>query len=868
MSKLQRSILLASTALSLAAPAGVRAADTVVAVGQTEVEQVVVTARRKEERLQDVPISISVFNQKQLQNHNVVNAQDLAKFTPSLGTNTDFGSQNSNFAIRGFFQDIGTAPAVGVFFDDVVAPRGPSQGQAAGDGAGPGDFFDLQNVQVLKGPQGTLFGRNTTGGDILLVPQKPTDQFGGYVQGSFGNYNLRGGQGVINIPVNDDIRLRFGVDHESRDGYLINTSGIGPRDFDDVNYTALRGSADIDITPDLEDYIVATYTNSDTHGDFQKLVACDPQSTLASAQLFNTIGGACGQITPGAPNYQGSGFYDAAQDEPNPASQLTVWRVINTTTWHASDNLTVKNIASYAELKDENDAALFGTNLSPAYGALAALPPAELAAIKLTPSDLLFHFEFANLGPIPGGATADSRTITDELQFQGDALDNRLTWTVGGYIEHTEPAGLVGAFSPNLIVCENRAALDCTDNLGYLFTHFPPNTVTHIGFVNYTVGTTTYNDVAGYGQATYKLTDELSLTGGIRYTADRNAITSTNKTYNFGFPGQPFSNSIACTFPSNASCTRNFLQHTDAPTWLVDLDYKPDDDTLLYAKWARGYRSGVIVQNIDAPFNYVQPERLDDYEAGAKTSWDYDGITATFDVDGFYEAFFNQQLLLGFDANQCKTRDASGNCVAAQVSPTAAPVNAGKSRVYGLELDSSIVPYEGLTFQIGYTYLRSELVAVKQFTLPPGSNYQIAASQRVGARLPLAPTNKLSVTASYVLPVDESIGKITPSLTFTHTDAQLVNYIDSTYNNPLNPQATAMLDTLSQIQPTNLLDLSLNWEQVLGHPLDLSIFATNVTGEKYYTWVPGLATGLGFETAAVGEPTMYGARVTIHFGED
>ncbi|MFT3968302.1 MAG: Plug domain-containing protein, partial [Sphingobium sp.] len=160
-----KSWLLASSILGAAAPlpALAQAAD--------DHETIVVTARRTEERLQDVPISITVFNQQQLSNRNVVNSQDLATYTPSLSSNTNFGSQNSSFAIRGFAQDIGTAPSVGVYFADVVAPRGASNGVPTGDGAGPGSFFDLANVQVLKGPQGTLFGRNTTGGAVLLVPQ-------------------------------------------------------------------------------------------------------------------------------------------------------------------------------------------------------------------------------------------------------------------------------------------------------------------------------------------------------------------------------------------------------------------------------------------------------------------------------------------------------------------------------------------------------------------------------------------------------------------------------------------------------------------------------------------------------------------------
>jgi iron complex outermembrane receptor protein len=96
-----------------------------------------------------------------------------------LGANNLFGSENTTFSLRGFSQDIGTAAAVGVYFADVVSPRGGNLAINIGDGAGSGNLFDLENMQVLKGPQGTLFGRNTTGGAILLVPAKPTDRFEG-----------------------------------------------------------------------------------------------------------------------------------------------------------------------------------------------------------------------------------------------------------------------------------------------------------------------------------------------------------------------------------------------------------------------------------------------------------------------------------------------------------------------------------------------------------------------------------------------------------------------------------------------------------------------------------------------------------------
>jgi iron complex outermembrane receptor protein len=187
---------------------------------------IIVTARRIEERLQDVPISITVFNQDQLDDRNVRDLTDLATYTPSLQTNNEYGtSTQASFSIRGFVQDVFTAPSVGVYFADVVAPRSATS-LTAGEGAGPGAMFDLQNVQVLKGPQGTLFGRNTTGGAVLLVPQKPTEDFEGYLEGSIGNFDMERTQGVVNIPLSPNARLRMGFDQMNREGYQNNISQL------------------------------------------------------------------------------------------------------------------------------------------------------------------------------------------------------------------------------------------------------------------------------------------------------------------------------------------------------------------------------------------------------------------------------------------------------------------------------------------------------------------------------------------------------------------------------------------------------------------------------------------------------------------
>jgi iron complex outermembrane recepter protein len=234
-----RAMALAATAMTIVTTTPALAQSTNAGTGASDDTAIVVTARRIEERLTDVPISITVYNPQQLADRNITSSTDLATFTPGLAINGRYGPDKSSFVIRGFSQDLNTAPTVAVYFADVVAPRLASN-ITSGNGAGPGAMFDLQNAQVLKGPQGTLFGRNTTGGAILLVPQKPTDKLEGFVEGTYGNHDQQRIQAVLNIPVSDTFKVRMGIDRNTRDGYIHNVSGIGPDNFSNVDYTTAR----------------------------------------------------------------------------------------------------------------------------------------------------------------------------------------------------------------------------------------------------------------------------------------------------------------------------------------------------------------------------------------------------------------------------------------------------------------------------------------------------------------------------------------------------------------------------------------------------------------------------------------------------
>lgn len=791
---------------------------------------IIVTARRMEERLQDVPISITVFNQQQLASRNIVDATDLATFTPSLSSNSRFGSQNASFAIRGFVQEIGTAPSVGVYFADVVAPRGASNGVTAGDGSGPGDFFDLQNVQVLKGPQGTLFGRNTTGGAILLVPKKPTSGFDGFVQGQLGNFDMWRLQGVVNVPIGETFRLRIGADHQERRGFLNNMSDIGPKHFNGVDYTALRVSAVADLTPDLENYTIVTYAHSKTEGTVQKVIAANPAvgfGALAAAQLVR----------------QGDGFYNVMNNLAEPVSMLEQWRIINTTTWMASDALTIKNIVSYAQLKNDLASDLFGTDFIVGSHRVA----------------------FSKPGPIPGGHTASQSTFTEELQFQGQTGDDRLVWQAGAYMELSRPIGDAGSLGRFLASCGLEDEYVCSDPIGAgaynraIAGGADPATFRpiHVAAINYTRGRTSFTNYGIYGQATWSFTPELKLTGGLRYTWDRQTNVSERKTYVLAyppstglFPVDPVNLPVnpRCTDPSEVpDCIQNTRQSSSAPTWLISLDYSPADDLLLYAKYSRGYRAGSISPNITSDFRIVRPEKVDTYEIGFKSSFS-GPVRGTFNAAAFYNDFSNQQIQVGFNS-----RPGSGQ------ASTAAPVNAGRSELYGVEVEASLNPFDGFTLDGGYTFLKTRIKSVPDFSGYTDPNFTLDAGFRVGDPLVMAPRNKFTLSANYQLPLDESIGTVTIGAIYTHSDKSLANYSSRASSSPV-------IASYAYLPATNLLNLNVGWSDIGGLPVDLSVFATNVTNKHYWVYDGGNGYGSGFEAVALAAPRVWGMGLKYRFG--
>ena len=890
-----KSVLLAATALSFAGPAFAQDAD---GAEEASGNDIVVVAQRVEERLQDVPVSVTVLNEKLLSNNNITSAKDIATFTPSLVTNNRYGNDNTTWTIRGFTQEQRTTSTVGTYFGDVVAPRGSGATQG-GDGAGPGYLFDLSSVQVLNGPQGTLFGRNSTGGAVLLVPKRPTSEFEGYVEGSIGDYNLRRVQAVVNIPVMDSLRIRMGVDRNKRDGHLINAGRIGFGPYGDAggstDYLALRFSAVADLSPDVENYTIVNYSQSKSTGNPPKILDC-----------YNLV--ACQQKIYG----DQTGFWTVFNTLPDAGSKSTTWQIINQTKWQVNDNLTLKNIFSYGEYIGDLNIDLFGQ-----YG----LVPSTLAYGTETNASQVKPFNVTHM--LPGQHTNAQSSLVEEIQLQGQSSDGVLTYQAGLYLESNNPIGLSGIQSTTFTPCVDINTMNCTP--------FGGGGATSLGRLSYSTTMNYFDGRAVYAQASYNATEQLKFTGGFRYTWDTmrsqfqvqdirlgntivasptnpkifNGTTLTANTVadfavctNFvtfgaqGSAGNPYL-PIANRF---GMCKQDITAKSSKPTWLLGVDFKPMEDVLVYAKWSRGYRQAGVASFAADKLQSYNAEKVDTYEAGLKASW-RGMVPGFFNISGFYNNFRDQQVQLGVQ------------CVPTSLcSQTTIIQNVGKSRLTGFEAELGVKPFKGLQLGVAWAHLRTKIIEVNGTTDPVVATTSISSAisglglpfndirpPLPGQELPNSIPDKIVANGSYTFPLPESVGKLTVSATWVWqsgykavadntTGCVSTNYFNSTTSSttlgsctytPLptasvpNPTAITIANGVStvgggRIPAQNFGNINVTWENIGGLPVDLSAYVTNVTNQKIVLHLNTQETQ-GLRSGFIGEPRMYGFRAKVKF---
>ena len=255
------------------------------------------------------------------------------------------------------------------------------------------------------------------------------------------------------------------------------------------------------------------------------------------------------------------------------------------------------------------------------------------------------------------------------------------------------------------------------------------------------------------------------------------------------------------TVTDRAQCREVFEAESEKPTWLINFDYTPIDDVMFYAKWARGYRQGGI-NTTNIGLETWGPEKVESYELGAKTTFG-GAVRGYFNVTVFYNDFTDQQI------------NVNGISNVPGFAGSQPVVNAGKSTISGAEVDASALFFDSLRFDLGYTYLDTELKSIDVPPIPAGAPYSaLIPTAVVGGPLALSPENRVTLTGTYTLPLPDTIGELSISATYVHTDEQAFT------------QAT--LPELRNLPSSDLVNVNINWNNFISQPVDLAFFMTNV----------------------------------------
>jgi iron complex outermembrane recepter protein len=558
--------------------------------------EILVTARRTTERLQDVPVAVTAFGGAQLAARSVDSLDQIAKYTPNIrfdgAAALSGGNYNATVFIRGVGQNdfaIFSDPGVGFYVDDVYYARSIG---------GVLDAVDIDNVQVLRGPQGTLFGKNTIGGAVIINTANPDlNKTSGRLEATYGRFDRIDGKGSINLPIIDGkLGLRVSGATLNRDGYvtrLLDGSKLGNRSAQVVR-GKLRFQPDSALTIDLG----ADYTRARENSAPSDLLA------VGNAPGINGV--------PFLTNYNRFVAPTRGIVAPSGARQLD------------ASYITASPFQTWAGGPNANDLDLWGVQGIVSY----RLGDATLKSVTAYRDMKAYFTRDGDNTPFTFRETTNRDTqwqVSQELQLTGKAFDDRLSYVLGGFYFKEKGTDI--------------ATADLAIGLSPPLALTPPFTPA-VFIQNYTNN----RSLAAYGQVDFEVFPRLSLTVGGRYTDDKKIFTSINTRQR-----------DLVTFV-NVTKEATFKKFTPR----LGVNYKASQDLLLYGSFSRGFKQGGFngrpLDNAGEVTQYA-PEVLDTYEAGIKAQWLQNMLTTNLAV--FHSIYKNIQLTVNqtptnFVANAAK----------------------------------------------------------------------------------------------------------------------------------------------------------------------------------------------------------------------
>lgn len=581
--------------------------------GVTESEEIVVTARRTEESLQEVPASVSAFSAEQLERIGATDSTGLQGAVPNLNIVQGRGSSNAtNIYIRGVGQPDALQtfdPAVGFYVDGVYYSR--IRGTQM-------DLLDIERVEVLRGPQGTLYGKNTIGGAYSVVTRRPGQDPHGLFQVTVGDYGQLESRIAASGPLTDNFAIGGALFGAARDGYV--TNPVTGEEYNNRNAWGGRFQAAWDVTPNFNLDFAIDYAEEDnalTMGQAVSSLTTIIGVPIPAGAVPNPLPefNFTAQATPGLPN----------------SSVMDHGGVSLHADWELSDNITLRSITAYRNLNYTDYVDIDATALE--------------------------------LGDVLVDVDQDQTSQEFQAIWEGDR------WTTIG-----------GLFYMQENVASHQEAY-ADDLLGAFL-----GGGTFLRTVDDDLQTTS---VAAYLNATYQLTDRLSISGGLRYTEEEKDYFRTTSTFS--------SNALFTANPARPPV--NITDTWDDLSGLLSIDYQLNDDFLLYGRVAQGFKSGGFNGRANNPGEEApyDPETVTSYEAGFKSDW-WDGrLRANFAV--FYNDYRDFQARVSN-----LTTDPGTGLPSIELSV----LNAGQLEISGAELELVYNPVDALRLDAQIGYLNAE----------------------------------------------------------------------------------------------------------------------------------------------------------------
>lgn len=702
---------------------------------------IVVTARQRSETLSTTPLSVTAVSPVQLEAANALTIQDISGSVPNLIIQpVGAGPSAAAIAIRGIvFADIEKSfdPAVGVLVDGIFI--GTNTGQLL-------DFFDIASLEVLRGPQGTLFGRNTIGGVVNIRRTRPTGVFGGKAEVTFGNYGLFEAKGVVNFPIIKDVlAVKIFEQHSYSDGFYNNVT------------------LDRSEPKTRSDNFGAAFLFTPTP-TFEALLTVEKQTQRG--HTYNASGSTTGDVVCiVAPADQcnrnlGDDLYTTFTQFDNPTrySSPAVTLEMN---WDVSDAVKLTSITGWRK------------------------------------DDEIFYQDF------DGTSVPFYETIRDQYYRQ---------------------------FSQELrLSAKVTNTLDFVSGLYYFDSKYANHQTTFLGPV---LGGVTVNQFAAqrsksyaaYLDVNWAFADHFRITAGGRYTKDE-------KSFDNRFPGA-----------FDVSASDSWKKFTPK----VSVDWRPNDDLMLYAIYSRGYRAGGFngrATSISTSQTSYDPETVDSYEIGLKAQA-FDK-RLSFNLAGFATKYDNKQ-----EGIIRRTPPGSPNTNETVVS------NAASAKIRGIEADLTARPMQGLSITASAGYLKSNYE--DYLTLNP---LTLAPIDLSGLDLTFNPSFTGSISGNYTF--ETGLGDVTLASNYRH----ISRYYTAITPDPSNPNPAAPTQNViaGRTRPLDQWDASVAFAPNIGGDIKprINLYMRNILdkrGISSNTIVPGL-----FKTPAAREPRTYGIEVGFKF---